>query len=90
MGLAGEHHRRASNDPVATAGASGRAGSVPSPEPGGFFGDWAGDRHHLQQQRVDGTLSSRRLVPGCQWDKADRSDACVLADCVRMDGHRWP
>lgn len=36
------------------------------------------------------TMKSLRTRYGQAGNKADRSDAYVLADCLRTDGHRWP
>lgn len=35
-------------------------------------------------------VKSLRTRYGLAGNKADRSDAFVLADCLRTDGHRWP
>ena len=35
-------------------------------------------------------VKALRTRYGLAGNKADRSDAYVLADCLRTDGHRWP
>jgi transposase len=35
-------------------------------------------------------IKSLRTRYGLAGNKADRSDAYILADCLRTDGHRWP
>ena len=36
------------------------------------------------------SIKSLRTRYGSSGNKSDRSDAYVLADCLRTDGHRWP